>query len=64
MTNQERQKSIEKRIEKEFGEFKCGEKLFCCFCKKEKETPCAKAYNRMSHQTSYKTTTERARYSK
>lgn len=62
MTNLERQNSIEKSLRKEFGEFKCNERLFCNFCKHENENPCAKAYNRMTYNKDFKTTTERDRY--
>lgn len=61
MNNQERQKSIEKSIKKEFGNFICYKRIFCCYCKKEEETPCAKAYNRMKRQTT--STIEREKYS-
>lgn len=63
MTNEERQKSIENGLKKEFGKFVCEKRVFCCFCKKEKENPCAKAYNRMNSQCRYRPTTERDRYS-
>lgn len=62
MTNEERQKSIENGLKKEFGEFVCGKRIFCCFCKKEEENCCAKAYNRMNNQCKYKPS-ERDRYS-
>ena len=63
MTNLERQKSIEKSLKKEFGEFKCGKRIFCDYCKKENENPCAKAYNRALYNKTLGTTTERDRYS-
>lgn len=62
MTNQERQKSIENGIKKQFGEFVCQKRIFCCYCKKEENNPCAKAYNRMNYECN-KRTTERDRYS-
>ena len=63
MTNEDRQKSIEKSLLKEFGQLKCGERIFCDFCKHEKENACAKAYNRMTYKEQFKTTTERDKYS-
>lgn len=62
MTNKERQNAIEKRHKRKYGELKCKTEVFCCYCKKELETPCAKAYNRMVYE-SYKPGTERERYS-
>ena len=63
MTNSDRQRSIEKSIKKEFGEFKCGKRFFCDYCRKEGENSCAKAYNRALYSKSLGTTTERERYS-
>lgn len=54
MTNKERQKSLENK-----KDFKCGNEVYCKFCNKEEETPCAKAYNRMKRNSS----NDRERYS-
>ena len=54
MTNKQRQKSIENSMIKKYGKISCGTKLFCGFCKKEKENCCAKAYNRFIYETNKK----------
>lgn len=57
MTNEQRQKSLEKK-----RKVKCGGEYYCKYCKMEEQTPCAKAYNRMVYENS-KRTIEREKYS-
>lgn len=56
MTNIERQKSLEKSNKG------CGTEFYCKFCQHEKETPCARAYNRMIYNFR-KQGNEREKYS-
>jgi len=62
VNNNKKQESIEKSIKKEFGSFICYKRIFCFYCKKEENNPCAKAYNRMNYETS-KQSNVRDRYS-
>lgn len=62
MKNIERQRSLEKS--RQAKDVECGQEIYCKFCQHEKETPCAKAYNRFIRAKSYRTTTERERYSR
>lgn len=57
MTNEQRQKSLEKK-----KSVQCGGEYYCKYCKFEEKTPCAKAYNRMVYENS-KRTIEREKYS-